>query len=90
VLLDKGASDDEVERIAGVISKVEGVKGYHRLRARHMGSRLVVDLHIQVEGKMPLSRAHSIAHRLEKEIKERVPVVKDIVVHVEPVGDADA
>ncbi|NYZ74871.1 cation transporter, partial [Candidatus Micrarchaeota archaeon] len=84
VLLDKGASAEELERIVTLISKTKEIKGYHKLRTRHMGSRLVVDLHIQVEGKMTIEQAHKIAHLLKGRITQEVPVVKDVLVHVEP------
>jgi cation diffusion facilitator family transporter len=84
VLLDKGAQQEELERISAVISQIGGVKGYHRLRARHMGSRLVVDVHIHVDGSMPLSEAHAIAHRLKGRVTKEFPHVKEILVHVEP------
>ena len=84
VLLDKGASADEVERIAAVISKVPKIRGYHKMRARHMGSRLVVDLHIQLDEELSLKEAHKISHALKGRITAEVPSVKDVTIHIEP------
>jgi len=84
VLLDKGATDEEIERIAQVLAKEPQVKGYHKLRTRHMGSRLVVDMHVLVEDRLPLNKAHAIAHKIEGKITHKVPGVKDVTIHVEP------
>jgi cation diffusion facilitator family transporter len=84
VLLDKGATDDEVERIAAILGKEPDIKGYHKLRTRHMGSKLVVDMHILVDDKLSLSKAHAIAHKVEGRITQKVPGVKDVTIHVEP------
>ncbi len=84
VLLDRGASLGEMERIVTVISKMKEVRGYHKLRARHMGSKLMVDLHIQLEPKMPLFRAHRISHTLKGRIMRAVPEAKEVLIHIEP------
>jgi len=86
VLLDKGASIEELEKIVTVIAKVKEVKGYHKLRARHMGSKLMVDLHIQLEHSMPLVKAHRISHKLKGKIMAAVPEAKDVLIHIEPHG----
>jgi len=84
VLLDKGATDSEIEAIAAILAKETQIKGYHKLRTRHMGSRLVIDMHILVEDNLTLSKAHAIAHKIEGRITQQVPGVKDVTIHVEP------
>lgn len=84
VLLDKGATDEEIERIAQILAKEPQVKGYHKLRTRHMGSRLVIDMHVLVDDRLSLSKAHAIANRIEGRITQKVPGVKDVTIHVEP------
>jgi divalent metal cation (Fe/Co/Zn/Cd) transporter len=49
-----------------------------------MGSMLVVDMHILVDDRLALSKAHAIANRIEARIARRVPGVKDVTIHVEP------
>jgi cation diffusion facilitator family transporter len=90
VLLDKGATDEEVERIVNVLATEPQIRGYHKLRTRHMGSRLVVDMHILVDDDLPLTKAHAIANRIEGRITQKVPVVKDVTIHVEPFGEETA
>ena len=87
VLLDKGATDYEIERITNIIAAEKQVRGYHKLRTRHMGSRLVIDMHILVDDKLSLSKAHAIANKIEEKITKKVPGVKDVTIHVEPFGE---
>ncbi len=84
VLLDKGATDEEIERIAQILAKEPQIKGYHKLRTRHMGSKLIVDMHVLVDDRLSLSKAHAIAHKVEGRITQQVPGVKDVTIHVEP------
>lgn len=84
VLLDKGASIAEVEGIVKIVSSTKGIKGYHKLRTRHAGSRLAVDLHIQVDGSMPLEKAHRLSHKLKGRLTSQMPAVKDVLIHIEP------
>jgi len=84
VLLDSGASDGQVRAIREIIARQRQVRGYHKLRTRHMGSQIVVDMHILVDDGLPLSKAHAIAHRIECSIIRKVPGVKDVTIHVEP------
>jgi cation diffusion facilitator family transporter len=84
VLLDSGADGGQIKAIAAILAKEPQVKGYHKLRTRHMGSMLVVDMHILVDDRLALSKAHAIANRIEARIARRVPGVKDVTIHVEP------
>jgi len=86
VLVDRGASIEELERIVAVIARVKEVRGYHKLRARHMGSKLMVDLHIQLEPGLPLLKAHRVSHKLKGKIMAAVPEAKDVLIHIEPYG----
>lgn len=70
-----------------VINKVEGVKGCHDIRTRGTERAIYLDLHILVDPKISMEKAHKIADDVEEKIKADFPSVADIVVHVEPEGD---
>ena len=90
----KKASDVLVDTICidttaleGVIKSVEGVKGCHDIRTRGTEHSIYLDLHILVDPKMPIEKAHEIADAVEEKIKGNFPAVIDIVVHIEPEGN---
>jgi divalent metal cation (Fe/Co/Zn/Cd) transporter len=43
-----------------------------------------VDVSIHVRPNLSLEDAHNIANKLEKDIKTRVPNVKEAIIHIEP------
>jgi len=49
-----------------------------------MGLSYYVDLHIVVNGQIPVREGHRIAHAVEGEILKAVPQVSEVLVHVEP------
>jgi cation diffusion facilitator family transporter len=87
VLLDQAAlSVDDVRAIA---LAVPGVADCHRIRSRGAGGTVHLDLHLQVDGGLPLARAHEIAHDVEDRLRAGLPGLVDVTIHVEPEGDAE-
>ncbi len=84
ILLDAAPPKEITTQIAEVIRNDPHIVDYHDLRARQAGSSLFVDVSIHVKPDLSLEEAHGIAHELESAIKNRVPNVKDSVIHIEP------
>jgi|UniRef100_A0A7J3SLY5 cation diffusion facilitator family transporter len=83
VLMDKNV-EEVVPKIKQITSSIEGVKGVKEVIVRDSGGDLLVDLVLEVNGKMSLEEAHSIADEIESEVKKRIPMVKQIHIHEEP------
>jgi divalent metal cation (Fe/Co/Zn/Cd) transporter len=49
-----------------------------------MGLSFYVDLHIVVDGEMPVRDGHSLSHKVEDEVLRILPQVAEVLVHVEP------
>ncbi len=75
----------DVKKIARVCMAVSGVKSCHKIRTRGREDDIYVDLHAQVNPDMHVNKAHDICYRIEKAIKENIPGVTDVVVHIEPI-----
>lgn len=82
-LLEVTLPDEENVEIGKVIASVDGVKAYHNLRTRHNGNVHVVDVHIKVDGDMPVRQAHDIASTVERELNENLGHVM-ANIHIEP------
>lgn len=82
-LLDATLPDSDIKKITDIVNSQPEVTGYHKLRTRRSGSTREIDLHILLNGKMPLIDAHSISKIIEDKIKKVFPD-SYIVVHVEP------
>jgi len=68
---------------------VPGVKYCHAVRSRGREDSVSVDLRVHVSPEMTVAESHEIAHRVESAIKEALPEVTDVVVHLEPDEDVD-
>ena len=65
----------------------DGVRDVHGLRTRYLGcSSLAVDLHIEVDSDLSVSRGHDIAEKVKQRLIEEGPEVQDVIVHLEPFG----
>lgn len=83
-----GVQDAEVyDRIFNAISKVEGASNPHRTRVRKIGHQYSVAVDVEVNGDIPMRKAHQVAHQVEEEIRKELIDVYDVVVHTEPEGD---
>ena len=84
-LLEASLPEDVEKEILDVISSFPDVSDPHNLRTRRIGSRYAIEFHIRMDGDIPLVKAHSRAHDIEKLLKEKFGDNTHIVVHVEPV-----
>jgi cation diffusion facilitator family transporter len=71
------------------VKEVKGALNPHRVRLRKIGSFLMISMDIEVDPDMKIKEAHEIAHKVEQKIKNSLPNVYDIVVHIEPIGNKE-
>ena len=88
-LMDGTADSGPYGEVFGAVAGVPGAGNPHRTRIRRLGSRLMVDLDIEVDPAMKVADAHGIAVAVERAIKKRLPDVYDVIVHVEPAGNLE-
>ena len=67
-----------------------GVINPHRARIRKLNNLYDIDLDIEVSAVLSLKEAHKIAVRVEENIKQALPDIFDIMVHVEPEGNVES
>ncbi len=72
---------NEIRRLA---ETVPGVAGVEKCFVRKMGYQLYVDMHVEVDPEMTVLRSHEIAHAVKDKIRETMPAVSDVLVHIEP------
>jgi cation diffusion facilitator family transporter len=84
-LVDEALPPDELAALESVVQSFVGdeVVGFHDLRARHVGSRHQVDLHLQFASGTSLERAHYVSHQLQDAVAVRLPGTT-VLVHLEP------
>lgn len=61
-----------------------GVQSVHATRARWLGHRISMELHIAVDGTLPLAGAHQIAEQVRHELLHHITRLNEVIVHVDP------
>ncbi len=84
ILMEASPSPEVLAEINRISMGVPGVLGCHRCRARRVGSRIFADVHIYVDPKMNVDKAHEVATQVERNLKTRIANLTSVVVHVEP------
>jgi ferrous-iron efflux pump FieF len=84
-LMDRAADPDIVQGIGRIAGGFPGVQGYHDLKTRRAGSRVFVNLHVELDGAQSLEDAHAIGAALRRAILHEYPEA-DVIIHKDPVG----
>jgi len=87
-LTGRGAGREEVEAFIAAAESVPGVIKVHHIMTDYVGPRLMVDLHINVDGNKTLNESHNISDTVIQ-VLESFPNVDRAYVHVEPDGWKD-
>ena len=82
-LLDRQLPEEELEQIRSVCLTDEGVLGIHQLRTRLSGPTRFIQLHLELEDRIPLLEAHQISDRVEDKLMAIFPGA-DILIHQDP------
>ncbi|MEL9914872.1 MAG: cation transporter dimerization domain-containing protein [Nitrososphaeria archaeon] len=62
---------------------VPGSRGVHNVHVQEINGKLCVDLHLEVSANMTVKQAHDVSDQVEKRIREVVPDISEIIIHVE-------
>lgn len=84
-LMDRRADPSIIARVEEIAGDWPGVHGFHDLKTRTAGSRVFVNLHIELDGSQSLDEAHATGAALRRAIIEAVPQA-DVMIHKDPVG----
>ena len=84
-LTGAGADSETQKKFIEAVKKIDGVEDVHHIITDYAGPKLVVDMHINVDGELSLKQAHAICDQAI-EVLTAFPEVDRAYVHVEPIG----
>jgi cation diffusion facilitator family transporter len=87
-LVDTMPDADKMVEVRETALLVPGALGIEKCFARRTGLRFHVDLHLEVDPDLTVRESHEIATQVRITIKETLPWVADVLVHVEPASAA--
>lgn len=84
-LVDTELPAEEKKKIVQIVGAHPDVKGMHDLRTRSAGTQWFIQLHLEIDPKLTLSRAHAIADEVEKTLCDTFPNA-EVFIHEDPSG----
>ena len=83
-ILDVAAPAEVEGEIRHIADDVPGVAGVDACRIRRSGLAYLIDIHVKVDGNLPVRRGHELAHEVKNALLASSIPVLDVLVHVEP------
>jgi ferrous-iron efflux pump FieF len=84
-LMDHELSDDERENIRAIAQSHPDVAAAHDLRTRIAGPTAFIQIHLEMDGGLSLTRAHEISDEVEALLRSAYPNAQ-IIIHQDPEG----
>jgi len=86
-LMEQSLPEEVENEIIGIVKSVPEVVKPHELCTRRIGNHYAIEMHILMNGDMPLKEAHDKASEIERLLKERYGEETHVAIHVEPIGE---
>ncbi|PHO00418.1 cation-efflux pump, partial [Rhodobacteraceae bacterium 4F10] len=83
-IMDEHVYDDLIEEIREKSMEVTGVLGTEKCFVRKAGMKYHVDLHAIVDSTITVKEGHDIAHKLKDYLREKLPDLGHVLIHIEP------
>jgi len=83
-LMDAAPDVALIANIQSAAGTVPGVNAVEKCIVRKMGYQYFVDMHVEVDPRMTVQQGHDIAHNVKNKVRQAVPSVYDVLVHIEP------
>jgi ferrous-iron efflux pump FieF len=85
MLMDRELPEEERRRITEIALAHAEVIDLHDLRTRTSGRQTFIQLHLEMDGNMPLHAAHDVADAVEAELLRAYPEA-EVIIHEDPHG----
>lgn len=83
-LADTAPEQEVLETMSQCVGRVGGVLGHHDLRVRTSGGLYQMEVHIVVDGSLPVVEGHRIAKEVESGLKKEIEGLNQVTIHVDP------
>ena len=82
-LMDRDAPDIATQ-CAQIVITIDGIRAIERCHARKVGRVYRVAMHAEVDPHMPVSEAHALTGIAKARVREQLPTVASLLIHIEP------
>lgn len=84
-LLDHELEQSVRDNILKIINRHSFVVGVHDLRTRSLGNDYMIELHLELDGRLSLFEAHQLSDQVEAAVLSAYPNAQ-IIIHQDPAG----
>jgi cation diffusion facilitator family transporter len=88
-LMDGVPDANIYDKIFQSVESVKGAYNPHRIRVRQLADLYLVGLDIEVDKDIKVEEAHEISKEVENKIRQKIPNLYDVLVHIEPRGNIE-
>lgn len=82
--LTDGFDQSHLEQLRGTISGISGVEEISDIKARYLGSSVLVDVVIHVDPDLNVVESHTITEKIEERMR-KVHKINNVHIHIEPI-----
>ncbi|MBR6439547.1 MAG: cation transporter [Bacteroidales bacterium] len=86
-LMEQSLPEETENEIIDIVKSVPEVVEPHELCTRRIGNHYAIEMHVLMNGDIPLKDAHDKASEIENLLKQRYGDNTHIVIHVEPIEE---
>ena len=78
-------TEETEHEILQIIQSFGDVRQPHNLRTRRIGNHIAIEVHVRMDGQLPLTIVHERATTIERKLKERFGPDTHVALHMEPI-----
>lgn len=83
-IMDEHGNEDMIRNVREISKHISGVLDTEKCFIRKTGMQFHLDLHIIVDKDVSVKEGHHIAHKLKDSLKQEIPELSNVLIHVEP------
>lgn len=85
-LTESSLSAEIEQEIIDIICSFSDVQEPHNLRTRSIGNRIAIEVHVRMDGNLPLYEVHERTTAIELKLKKRFGDKTHVTIHMEPIN----
>ncbi len=86
-LVDTAIPQQELDAIKTVVKSVEGIEDAHSFMSRQMGSKMLLEMHLQVRPYLSVSEGHYIGDSVVARLLKEFDSIGHIIFHIDTEND---
>lgn len=83
-IMDENTYDSFKEEICSSSNLFEEIQRIEKCHIRKVGGKLLINMHMEVDGSMTVRKGHELSHRYKDYLLEKYPSIGDVLIHIEP------